>query len=103
VATPTYVIFLHFKERLLYDPEEDIRIVLHAIAAIDQCEPADLQRRTGLSVGRLDRAVDYLEDYGLAKVIRHLGTAPFSFGAVLATSQTRRAARHSETAGSPTQ
>jgi TIR domain len=103
VAMPTYVIFLHFKERLPYDPEEDVRIVLHAIAAIDECKPADLQRHTGLSVGRLDRAVDYLEDYGLAKVIRHSGTAPFSFGAVVATSQTRRAARDSERAGSPTQ
>jgi DNA-binding MarR family transcriptional regulator len=103
VAMPTYVIFLHFKERLPYNPEEDVRIVLHTIAAIDKCDPADLQKRTGLSVGRLNRAVDYLEDYGLAKVIRHLGTAPFSFGAVLTTSQTRRAVRDSERIGSPTQ
>jgi DNA-binding MarR family transcriptional regulator len=103
VAMPTYVIFLHFKERLPYDPEEDIRIVLHAIAAIEKCAPTDLQKRTGLSAGRLNRAVDYLEDYGLAKVMRHLGTAPFSFGGVIATSQTRRAARDSEMVGSPKQ
>jgi TIR domain len=103
VATPTYVIFLHFKDRLSYDPEDDIRITLNAIAAIDQCDPVELQKRTGLSVGRLDRAVDYVEDYGLAKVIRHSGTAPFSFGAVVATSQTRRAVRSSERIGSPAQ
>jgi hypothetical protein len=93
VAILTYLIFLHFKERLPYDPDEDIQIVLNAIAAIGQYEPADLRKRTGLSAGRLDRAVDYLEDYGLAKVIRHQRTAPYSFGAVLTTSQTRRAAR----------
>jgi DNA-binding MarR family transcriptional regulator len=93
VVTPTYVIFSHFKERLLYDPDEDVRIVLHAVAALNQCGPADLQKHTGLSAGRLDRAINYLEDYGLAKVVRHLGTAPFSFGAVRATSQTRRAAQ----------
>lgn len=103
VAMATYVIFLHFKDRLAYDPEDDIRIALNAIAAIDQCDPAELQKRTGLSVGRLDRAVDYVEDYGLAKVIRYSGTAPFSFGAVYATSQTRRAARNSERAGSAAQ
>lgn len=103
VAVPTYVIFLHFKERLSYDPEEDIRIVLHAVAAIERCDPMDLQGRTGLSVGRLNRAVDYLEDYGLAKVMRHLGATPFSFAAVLATSQTRRAARDYQGAGSESQ
>ena len=92
-AIPTYVIFLHFKERLPYDPDEDIQIVLNAIAAIGQYEPADLRKRTGLSAGRLDRAVDYLEDYGLAKVIRHPRTPPYSFGSLLTTSQTRRAAR----------
>lgn len=93
VVIPTYVIFLHFKERLPYDPEEDIQIVLHALAAIERCEPADLQKRTGLSAGRLGRAVDYLEDYGLAEVIRDYGIPPYLFGAVIATSQTRRAAR----------
>jgi DNA-binding transcriptional regulator GbsR (MarR family) len=101
IAMPTYVIFLHFKDRLSYDPEEDTQIVLKTVAATGQCDPAELQKRTGLSVGRIDRAVEYLEDYGLAKVIRHMGTAPFSFGAVMATSQSRRAARQSEKAASP--
>ena len=43
VAMLTYLIFLHFKEPLPYDPEEDIQIVLDAMAAIEQCEPADLR------------------------------------------------------------
>lgn len=93
VLTPTYLFFLHFKERLPYDPDEDWRIVLNAIAAQGQSDSVALRERTGLSVGRLNRAVDYLEDYGLARVIRHLGSAPYSFGWVQATSRTRQAVK----------
>lgn len=91
VAIPTYVSFLHFKDKLNYDPEEDVRTVLNAVAAQGRCGPTDLMTLSGLSVGRLNRAVGYLEDYGLAKVIKSLGTAPYSFGVVIATPQTRRA------------
>ena len=45
---------------------------------------------TGLDVDRINLAVSYLDDYGLANVLKFLGTSPFTFGAILATGQTRR-------------
>ena len=93
VAVPTYTFFVHFAERLPYDPMGDVKVVLAAVAATDGTDAETLLRTTELSVGRLDRAVDYLEDYGLARVRRYTGTAPFGFGAVEPTAQTRRAAK----------
>ena len=94
VVMPTYVLFSHFKHHIPYDPDEDIRIALNAVAASGRCRAKDLQNRTGLSVGRLNRAIDYLEDYGLAKIVKYLGTTPYNFGEVFATPQTRSASRN---------
>jgi hypothetical protein len=85
----TYALYLHFAEALSYAPEDDIRVVASAVAATDQIDSRGLQVKTGLGPGRLNRAVDYLQDYGVAKVIKVLGTAPFTFGYVMATRHTR--------------
>jgi hypothetical protein len=92
-AFPTYALYAHFSELLSYSPEQDVQAVTNAIAAIGECSAARLQEITGLSVGRLNRAVEHIDDYQLARVIKHMGTAPFSFADCYATRETRQAAK----------
>jgi DNA-binding Lrp family transcriptional regulator len=89
-AEPTYVLYREFKSILNYDPDEDIKQVATAVAACDQVDGRTLAQQTGLEIDRINLAVDYLDDYGIVKVLRFSGTSPFTFGSVLATSQTRR-------------
>ena len=86
----TYALFLHFKdEGLGYDPEQDIKEVAAATNARGELTGAELQNALQLTPGRINRAVAYLEEYGIARVIRTLGTAPYSFREVSATRHTR--------------
>lgn len=88
---PTYALFLHFKEEgLNYDPVEDIKSVASAVASKGQIDGSSLQELCRLQPVRLNRAVAYLEDYGMVRVHKFLGTAPFSFGLVEATQKTRQ-------------
>jgi len=87
---PTYVLYRVFSVYLAYDPDQDVRVTAAAVAAAGEIEAPRLADRTGLSPGRLNRSVAYLEDYGLADVIRVLGTAPYDFGQILATRRTRQ-------------
>ena len=87
---PTYVLYGEFSEYLDYNPEEDIRITAAAVASAKQIESQQLAERTGLSPGRLNRAVEYLADYGLVDKIQSMGTYPFSFLALIATRRTRQ-------------
>ena len=88
---PTYALFLHFKdEGLPYDPEQDIKTIAAAVAAQKQADGRKLQEITSLSPLRINRAVSYLEDYGIFKVTHEIGSGPFDFGLILATSTTRR-------------
>lgn len=95
LVEPTYVLYSEFKTHLDYDPTQDVKIVGAAVAARRSISARDLQEQTGLSPGRLNRAVDYLREYGLARVHRHLGTAPFRFGTIEATRKTRQLANDS--------
>ena len=89
---PTYALFLHFKEEGLdYDPIEDIKTV--ASAAASQKNGIDgngIQELCNLQPVRINRAVAYLDDYGVVRVRKSLGTAPFKFGLVEATRKTRQ-------------
>ena len=86
----TYALFLHFKdEGLGYDPEQDIKEVAAAVNAKGEITGAELRGALELSPGRINRAVAYLEEYGITRVIRTLGTAPYSFREVNATRHTR--------------
>jgi hypothetical protein len=88
---PTYALFLHFREEgLEYDPEEDIKTVASTIAAKKQIGGRQIAQITELSPLRINRAVAFLEDYGLAQIIREVGTAPYNFGIAWATGPTRR-------------
>jgi hypothetical protein len=86
----TYALFLHFKEEGLgYDPEQDIKEVAAAVTSKDEITGPELRDILKISPGRINRAVAYLEEYGIARVIRTLGTAPYDFRELTATRHTR--------------
>jgi hypothetical protein len=88
---PTYALFLHFRDHGLdYDPEEDIMAVASAVAAQKEADGQRIAELVRLSPIRINRAASYLEDYGLIRVLRTFGTAPFAFNALYATGATRR-------------
>lgn len=90
-VTPTYALFLHFSGHgLAYDPEEDIKSVASAVTAKKKVDGESLAEATGLSPLRINRAVAYLNDYGVIELIQELGTAPFDFSEAWATAATRR-------------
>ncbi|MGH7567267.1 MAG: hypothetical protein ACREK2_10600, partial [Gemmatimonadota bacterium] len=88
---PTYLLWMEYSAYVVYDPKEDVFAVARAIAALNEAEGDDIQARTSLSVGRINRAVDYIREYGLADVDRWMGTAPYTFGRARATFRTRQA------------
>jgi len=90
---PTYALFLHFKDEVLdyYDPLEDIKTVASIIASQkDGVDGNNIQELCNLQPVRINRAASYLEDYGIVRVHKSLGTAPFNFGLVEATRKTRQ-------------
>jgi hypothetical protein len=88
---PTYALFLHFKdEGLEYNPEDDIKITASAIVSQKQVDGKTLKEVTGLSPLRINRAVAYVEDFGIARVEHAIGTGPFNFDFIWATGNTRR-------------
>jgi hypothetical protein len=93
LVEPTYALFLHFRKNGLdYDPMDDIKAIASAInAAHDrQVNGEELQNTTKIDPLRMNRAVAYLEDYGIINVQHFSGTAPFDFGIVEPTWKTRQ-------------
>jgi len=92
---PTYALFLHFKdEGLDYDPIEDIKTVASVAASKNaQIRGNKIQERTKLPPVRINRAVTYLDDYGIVRVHKYMGavgsTASLNFF-VEATRKTRQ-------------
>lgn len=89
---PTYLLYHMAADQLAYSPSADIDVVVAAVASLGSADGEKLQQITNLSPGRLNRAVDFMRDGGLAEVLRFLGTYPYSFGVIEATRQTRQAA-----------
>jgi len=87
----TYLLFHALSDFLNYSPSDDVKIVLNAVAALDNADGSKLQSHTHLFPGRLNRAVDYIKDHGYAEVLLALGTAPYGFMEVRATRATRQA------------
>lgn len=87
---PTYVLYREFSEYLDYNPEEDVQITAVTIASAGEIKNEELAKKTGLSPGRLNRAVAYLADYNLVDRIQTLGTFPYTFYHVSATRRTRQ-------------
>jgi hypothetical protein len=91
---PTYALYLHLRDLITrYDPENDIKIIASAIVAKEQLSGLDIQEITKLPPSRINRAIGYLEDYGIIQVLKFLGTVPFVFGRAMATGVTRRFVR----------
>lgn len=86
----TYVLFDHLAEVLPYSPAADRVTVASAVAAEERAVGTRLEETTGLSPGRLNRAVRYLKDYGVVDTSDWMGTYPYSFGEVRATWRTRQ-------------
>lgn len=88
---PTYALYLHFADAgLAYDPMEDIKRIAVAVAPHEQVLAKQIASFTGLDPARINRAIAYLDDYGLITVMKTLGTAPFEFHSIMTTHQTRR-------------
>ena len=93
--TPTYKLLLHFKDDgLEYDPVEDIKIIALAIVSTKKTIVGDVLREaTNLSPLRINHSIAYLNAHGLIKQLNFLGTAPYNFGIINATRQTREFVR----------
>ena len=87
---PTYLLYHAFEAALQYSPREDVKTVVAAVVGLNEAEGPDLQNYTGLSTGRLNRAVNYIKDHGYADILLAIGTAPFSFRLIKATRVTRQ-------------
>lgn len=87
---PTYVLYLEFSKYIEYDPQKDIQIVAATVASADKIYCQDLAEKSGLSPGRLNRAVEYLADYDLVQRYQTLGNYPFTFSHLAATRRTRQ-------------
>jgi hypothetical protein len=91
---PTYALFLHFKdEGLDYDPIADIKTVASVAASEGKIFGNKIPELTRLQPVRINRAVAYLDDYGIVRVHKYLGahgsTASLNFF-VEATRKTRQ-------------
>jgi hypothetical protein len=84
---PTFRLYLHFSQSLSYDPTADVRIVTATAVALGTVGESQLLEKTGLSIGRLKRAVRFIEDRELAHVHSWGGT---SIGEIIATRKTRQ-------------
>jgi hypothetical protein len=69
---------------------EDIKAVAAAVVAKGQLNGDELRSIVQLPPVRLNRAVSYLEDYGYVESYKYIGTAPYNFGRLVATRQTRQ-------------
>lgn len=87
---PTYELFVAFKSNLNYDPEKDIKSIAILVANAGEIDGNTIVKETGFPPGRINRAVEYLEDHGIVKVLKTLGTAPYNFYEVMAIGATRR-------------
>lgn len=93
LVEPTYALFLHFKGNGLdYDPIGDIKAISSALVAAQKgiLNGEQIKNLTQLDPLRINRAVAYLDDYGLVDVEYFTGTAPFNFGAICSTRKTRQ-------------
>jgi hypothetical protein len=86
---PTAYLALHLGPTVMgYDPEDDVKTVAAAVVQKREADGSAIAEITGLPASRINRAVAYLEDYNLAKVLKAIGTGPYAFMEVDATSAT---------------
>lgn len=93
-ACPTYMLSRILSEAFVepFDPDDDRRAVLLAVADGDLVRGDEIVETTGIPPYRINYAVDRLEDEGLLRVAGGVGTAPYKFHHVRPTFETRREA-----------
>jgi TIR domain len=89
---PTYRLYHHFRERLAYDPADDIRAVVSCVASLEETNAERVAHETLLPAGRFNRAVEYIHDHSVAEVIQFMGSYPYVFAFIRATRKTRQIA-----------
>lgn len=86
--------FYHRAAQLLsYKPDDDIKAVCRIAVAEDGAVGSTLREKTGISIARLNRAVELIKANQLAQVIEISGTHPYSFNSVIPNFKTRQVAR----------
>lgn len=85
----TYALFLIFKDELNYNPYQDITSIVTQVNEKNEINAKDLYSILNISPIRLNRAVDYIEDYGHLKVFRTSSNFPYDFEKLLVTDSTR--------------
>ena len=95
---PTYVLVYEFAYYYGagFDPDKDVKQVAAAVVSLGSASGQDLVEKLELPPPRINFAVSYLGDYGITKVYRALGTAPFDFLRVEEIGATRRFVRDFE-------
>lgn len=78
-ALSTFSIFFSFKDELSFDPLHDVVEVRKIIEEVNFIDGLKLEKLSGLSVARINRAVEALEHYNYVKTYRCKGTEPFIF------------------------
>lgn len=76
---PTFMLFIIFEDELSFDPKLDVENVLKIIEEVNFIDGLKLEKQSQLTVARINRAVDALENYKLVKTYRCKGTEPFNF------------------------
>jgi len=89
-ATYRLPILLASTGALSFDPAKDIIETAAAVAAMKCVDGPGLAARLDVTEVRINNAVDFLDAEGHVRVMRGIGTAPYDFHQVEATSATRR-------------
>ncbi|AGA69162.1 hypothetical protein Desdi_1673 [Desulfitobacterium dichloroeliminans LMG P-21439] len=76
---PTFMLFFIFEKELRFDPTLDAEKVLEIIEEVNFIDGLKLEKQSGLTVTRINRAVEALENYMLVKTYQCEGTEPFTF------------------------
>jgi hypothetical protein len=76
---PTFMLFFIVKEELSFNPILDAEKVLKVIEEVNFIDGRKLEKQSGLTVARINRAVHALEAYKFIKTYRCEGTEPFTF------------------------
>jgi hypothetical protein len=89
---PTYALWLELEANGLLDfsPQKDVLLVVHSVAARQVLTAKDLDSLVGIPIIRLNNAVSYIKDHGIANVLESLGSFPYVFTRIEANRNTRK-------------
>lgn len=90
LITPLYSLYLFFEKYYIgYLPSADICRVLNVLNEKKSIVNKELFEKLKISIGRLNRAVNYIKNFNLAYVGRNRSSRPFSFSEIGFKNETR--------------